>query len=200
MEMKKNSTSTFIKTALTVVYIALFILVLLSLVHNIYVTVFPDNFWIELKLSDNKMEEPDIRITFENWRQVPKYVQIFVLLRKNLPGLIYLVLGLIIVAVLKKLYNEVMVVKDYNIVNARHIKKIGMAILFYTIIDFIVKLLLNISITYNHYTQTSSNIHVGTRIAPPFALELFIFGLVILVLADIYLRITEIQDDLKLTI
>ncbi|MBN2001558.1 hypothetical protein JW935_28715, partial [candidate division KSB1 bacterium] len=70
----------------------------------------------------------------------------------------------------------------------------------YTIADFVVKLVLNLIITYNSYVANSDNVHVGTRIFPDFQFQLFVFGLIILVISDIYMRVTEIQDDLKLTI
>lgn len=107
---------------------------------------------------------------------------------------------LFIVYLLRKLYRQVLSTQNYNMVNAMYVRKIGFTVFLYTIADFVVKLVLNLIITYNSYVANSDNVHVGTRIFPDFQFQLFVFGLIILVISDIYMRVTEIQDDLKLTI
>ncbi|MBN1997812.1 hypothetical protein JW935_09695, partial [candidate division KSB1 bacterium] len=62
---------------------------------------------------------------------------------------------LFIVYLLRKLYRQVLSTQNYNMVNAMYVRKIGFTVFLYTIADFVVKLVLNLIITYNSYVANS---------------------------------------------
>ncbi|MBN1780089.1 hypothetical protein JW948_03120 [bacterium] len=197
---KKLSLSGPVNATLVVLIIAILLLTLFSILNTSHLLISPKPYWVNIKLQNNQIIESDIQITVGNWLEVPPFLQRTIILRKDLSGILYLAACLLIMILLKRLYQKIFVAKTTGILGANHIRMIGVILFSYTICDFLNKLIFNLIISYNGYTQNSDNIHVGTRILPDFEIQLLIFALIIIVISDIYLKVTDIQDDLKLTI
>ncbi len=196
----EKSMSTLIKTVLFILFYSFIILIVGSFLYNSFLLISPKDYRIELRIKDNKIIKPDINITIDKWNKIPGYLQRTIIMRTNLPALLSFIAGLFVIFFLRKLYKEILSTKNFSIINAKYLNRIGLAALLYTVINFTINLILNLIISFNSYTPASDNIHVSSRLFPKFNFQLLIFGLIIVVISDVYLKVTEIQDDLKLTI
>jgi hypothetical protein len=182
------------------IFWTLIFLLLINIGYGVVSLVSPDSHGILLRAKDNRIADPGITIRFEKWYDIPDSLQRLVILRETLPWILYLITCFIVIYFLRRLYREVLIQKDYSLKNAVHIRRLGLALVLFTVIDFLAAMALNWTISLNSYTSSSSNIHVSNSLLPDFKFEFFIFGIIIVVISDIYLRVTEIEDDLKLTV
>jgi hypothetical protein len=193
----------FVGMSLTALFIILVMLVILSDLLSTAMFIAPDYFWYEFERMDGRIVESDIQIRIDNWSnwsQLPYSLKMMIILRKNLNGMLYLCIGLVKIYLLREFYKEALDKEKFGSLNVKHIRIIGVLLIIYSMADFLTNLLLNTGIVLNDFTAASDKIQVGTRIIPPVEFEIFIFGFIILVISDIYIRINEIQEDVNLTI
>lgn len=139
---------------------------------------------------------PNIKIDIDDYSSIPTSYKRAIALRRFGPHFISTIFSILILVILFIIFNRIPKEKLFNIKSAKYFRLIGFGILLSIISRYIFEEFTE-SLIWSHPKMEGVSRWVGSD---AMNFEFFLIGLIFLVLAEVYYRVAQVQEDNKLII